>query len=361
MTLKKLILMVSNHLASVTLLICLFTTFSVESQPAAENQLKVKGEITVTKIWDKGPHNAFTDIIHYNGELYITFREAGAHVPKQSRDDGKIRVLRSPDGDEWESFALLELEGYDLRDPKLSITPQGKLMLLFGGSVYQEGKLIRKLNHFSLLDETTSTFSTPEPIKYSPEIDSDHNWLWTITWHNNLAYGVIYRSGEVFLVKSEDGLSYSLITQFDIDHFPNEAKVEFLPDDEMMIVMRRDGQKLKPQERIGLLGKSMPPYSDWKWTDMNIRLGGPHVIQLPNGQWLLGTRAFDNGVSTSLFLMNENGNTEKLVDLPSGGDTSYPGMVICNNKLWVSYYSSHEGKANIYIAQIPMEMVESEF
>ena len=38
--------------------------------------------------------------------------------------------------------------------------------------------------------------------------------------------------------------------------------------------------------------------------------------------------------------------------LPSGGDCSYPGMVEHDELLWLSYYSSHEGKTSIYLAQI---------
>jgi hypothetical protein len=38
--------------------------------------------------------------------------------------------------------------------------------------------------------------------------------------------------------------------------------------------------------------------------------------------------------------------------LPSGGDTSYAGMVIHDGLLWLSYYSSHQGKTSIYLARL---------
>ena len=41
-----------------------------------------------------------------------------------------------------------------------------------------------------------------------------------------------------------------------------------------------------------------------------------------------------------------------LLRLPSGGDTSYPGMVWHNDQLWISYYSSHEEKTSIYLAKV---------
>ena len=37
-----------------------------------------------------------------------------------------------------------------------------------------------------------------------------------------------------------------------------------------------------------------------------------------------------------------------------GGDTSYPGMVWHDGLLWLSYYSSHEGKTAIYLARVKL-------
>ncbi len=43
---------------------------------------------------------------------------------------------------------------------------------------------------------------------------------------------------------------------------------------------------------------------------------------------------------------------EPVLTLPSGGDTSYPGLVWHQNLLWMLYYSSHEGKTSMYLAKI---------
>ncbi len=96
--------------------------------PAAGPEL-----VSVEKIWDRAPHNAFTDLIRWHDRWYCTFREAEAHVG----GDGRIRVLESADGRRWEPVALLAEEGVDLRDPKLSITPDDRLMIVAGGSVYR--------------------------------------------------------------------------------------------------------------------------------------------------------------------------------------------------------------------------------
>ena len=46
------------------------------------------------------------------------------------------------------------------------------------------------------------------------------------------------------------------------------------------------------------------------------------------------------------------GAWQPLLRLPSGRDTSYPGMLIEGDRLWFSYYSGHEGKTSIYLARI---------
>ena len=45
-------------------------------------------------------------------------------------------------------------------------------------------------------------------------------------------------------------------------------------------------------------------------------------------------------------------------ELPSAGDCSYPGLAWHRGCLWMSYYSSHEGKASIYLARIGLNEEE---
>ena len=49
-----------------------------------------------------------------------------------------------------------------------------------------------------------------------------------------------------------------------------------------------------------------------------------------------------------------SGTGAEIVTLPSRGDTSYPGLVFHEGLLWVSYYSSHEGKTSVYLARISL-------
>ena len=44
---------------------------------------------------------------------------------------------------------------------------------------------------------------------------------------------------------------------------------------------------------------------------------------------------------------------KEVMRLPSGGDTGYPGIFSIGGYVWMSYYSSHEGKTSVYYARIP--------
>ena len=88
---------------------------------------------SVRRIWDRSEHNAFTDLIRFGDRSWCTFREAKDH----GGSVGKVRVIVSDDGDEWQSDALIEQRPTDLRDPKLSITPDDRPMSTMGGSVYE--------------------------------------------------------------------------------------------------------------------------------------------------------------------------------------------------------------------------------
>ncbi|MCE5348114.1 MAG: hypothetical protein LLG13_17760 [Bacteroidales bacterium] len=107
-------------------------------------------DFKVEKIWDQAPHNAFTDLIRYKNAFYCIFREGSGHIPGT---DGKIRILKSANGQEWTSVALLEKEGFDLRDPSCSVTSDGNLMVLMGGSVYKQGQLLDRACHVSLIED----------------------------------------------------------------------------------------------------------------------------------------------------------------------------------------------------------------
>ena len=83
------------------------------------------------------------------------------------------------------------------------------------------------------------------------------------------------------------------------------------------------------------------------------------MVRLPDGRLVAAVRLYDGAVRTSLaWVETERGRFTEFLKLPSGGDCSYAGLVWPEELLWVSYYSSHEGKSSIYLAKVDLPTKE---
>ncbi|MEZ5199639.1 MAG: hypothetical protein R2764_25640 [Bacteroidales bacterium] len=327
---------------------------AISSQAVPKGSLN---DIKVKKIWDTAAHNAFTDLIKFNGNYYCSFREGSGHVPGT---DGLVRILKSSDGENWNSVALLEKKGIDLRDPKLSVTPDGRIMVIIGGSVYKDGKILGREPQVSFSDKSGAQFSSPEKVTIDPEIASWGDWIWRVTWYKGTGYGIDYQIGPeerrgptaLYLVKTTDGKTFEKVSKLEVDGFPNESTIRFDKRGTMYVLIRRE-----LEDKIGVWAKSDAPYTGWSFKKLDFRLGGPNFVFLKNEKVVVGTRRHGADVYTGLLIGDKNGDFEEIVHLPSGDDNSYPGIVVEKNRLLVSYYSSHEGKTAIYIADIPLKNI----
>jgi hypothetical protein len=305
--------------------------------------------VSVKKIWSDSPHAAFTDLIRFKSAWFCTFRDSEAHVG----GDGKIRVLVSTDGEQWQLAGLLSEPGVDLRDPKLSITPDGRLMLVLGGSVY-EGKTLKERQPRVAFSKDGRQWSAPQRVMERGD------WLWRVTWHEGRAYGISYATSvaskaggewEVKFVESKDGIDYRVVKDLQVPGRPNEGTVRFLDNGDCVALLRREAG-----DKAAWIGVSRAPFTDWKWQPAGLFIGGPNFIVRPGGSMIASGRQMNpapTGARTFVGRMDTNSVTPQLV-LPSGGDCSYPGLAWHEGMLWMSYYSSHEGKSSIYIAKVKL-------
>jgi hypothetical protein len=299
--------------------------------------------LKVERIWDRSPHNAFTDLIRHKNHWYCAFREGKSHVS----EDGKLRVIRSADGETWESVALMEWEGGDIRDAKLSITSGGMLML--NGAV----RFLQPVdgnNHQSLTwlsadgEHWEGPFADPTGLG---------TWRWSATWHAGWGYSIGYSGKDAAgcLYRTGNGKTWEVLRDSIFpqpETYPNESSLAFDKNDEAYCLLRRD-----KGTGTALLGLSRPPYTEWEWKDLGVRVGGPKIMQLSDGRFVATVRLYEGQVRTSLCLVDPvEGSLTECLKLPSGGDTSYAGMVEHEGILWISYYSSHEEKTAIYLARV---------
>jgi len=301
--------------------------------------------IKTRKVWEKAPHDAFTGLAAFKDRLYICFREGTAH----GSTDGAIRILSSKDGKSWRSVGRFDSPTYDYRDPKLTVSSGGSLMLTAAAANHSRTSLM------------TLVWLSTDGSKWSePAMIGDHDyWLWSVTWHNGVAYGVGYdtslpakkRKG-LRLYKSDNGKQFTAIVPelYNVDE-PDETALAFGQDGTAYAIVRRE---VKGKSTV--LGKAKPPYTDWEWVETGSTfLYSPDAITLTGGRIIVaGRTVFENKFRTGLFELDTL--RMKLFPFswaPSAGESGYPGFALFKGKLWMSYYSSHEdNRTAIYIANM---------
>lgn len=307
------------------------------------------------KLWDGAAHNAFTDLTRHQGRWFCCFREGTTHITF----DGKLRILTSVDGETWSSAALLTgSEGEDLRDPHFTTRPDGKLLLLGG---------VRTID-----GETTNfhsrVWTSPDGLSWDAgtDVDDQQVWLWRTTWRGDTAYSLAYSTeiNDLFvrLYTSRNGTTWSAK---DTIHsgapigpygYPNESDLLFLADGTAVALTRRDsgGQGFPA---TALLSTAPPPYENWTVRDLGVRLGSPRLLALPDGRLLVGARFYTPSRMSLAWLDIASGSVTEAVVLASDTDSAYPGLVVDpghNRVIWVSYYSGHEAKTSVYLAQVKL-------
>jgi hypothetical protein len=309
---------------------------------AAAAALVAPPRVEVRKLWDQAPHNAFTDLVRRRNRFFCAFREGAAHVSP----DGAIRILVSRNGRDWTSAARLRSDSGDLRDPKLSITARGELMLLAAAA------LKPGLGH---RHQSYTWFSPDGLIWNGPFAVGDPDfWLWRAAWHDGACYATAYPTASeapLRLYRSGDGRRFELLDS-DLAHGdrPNECGLGFERDGTLYILVRREAG---PRDALLLSGRA--PYTSFDTKSLGVRIGGPALLRLNDGTWIAGVRLYEPQPRTALLRLDPAAAAlTEWVALPSGGDTSYPGMVEYGGRLWVSYYSSHEGKTAIYLATVDL-------
>lgn len=186
-------------------------------------------------------------------------------------------------------------------------------------------------------------------------VSIEDDWPWRITWHDGVGYtvsrpvnrysrGIIKPTDKhpvsdspITLCKTSDGINYEKLRRLDVDLdlVPSETTLRFRPDGTMLALVRCN----KGNARFG---SSPPPYDRWTWTDLGQKVGGPNMILLPNGRIIYCMREYRPKYPEKCWLGEIiDGKGVRFFPLPSGGDCSYAGMQLYEEKLWISDYSAH--------------------
>lgn len=320
----------------------------LESDPVLyQNVLRVEGLETAA-------HSAFTDMIKWDGKIFLTFREGMNHQPSSPSEYGSIRVLMSETGVHWENVGLITDSDYDLRDPKLSVTPDNRLMILYATINRQLQPADKTINKISFLQKDVGGYSFTPPISvYHQDYRTQSSWLWRVTWEEDRAYGISYSLSDEknflytsYLLISQDGVHYDRITTL-MDHTEqgvSEACIDF-PEKDMMRVVARGGNAGN-----GYIGYSQKPYQEWIWYTMDEMLCGPVVYRLLDGTTLIAARSYVETTPYIALYKLTSENTLICIDRfeHTGDDMGYPSIIEQNGQLLISYYTDFSDYGNPY-------------
>lgn len=296
----------------------------------------------VRKLVADGKHNAFTALIRFNGALWLAFRSGTGHNSPQA----DIVVLRSEDSRDWKEAFRLDAAADD-RDPQFLVV--GKRLFLYDPAVHAKG-----LTTFAVYTEDGKSWSKPEPV-YEPNYI-----LWKPTKHGARYYAAAHKrdntSGgkgrDVHLVVSDDGLKWSKVSTIRAGNWESETTLFFDPKGRAIAFLR---QKYGSPPCSVL--EADAPYTKWTERKPDVTHMSGHSITTIRGVTYFLSRTMDYAAKKSgcAIYTFADGKLTPYCVLPAGGDCAYAEAVELGDDLLVSYYSTHEGATNIYLARVPLK------
>lgn len=316
----------------------------------AQNPIVNGEKISYYKVWDEAPHNAFTSLCYFKNKFFLTFREGSEHASK----DGRIRVIKSNKGYLFEEDTLFRDSSFDLRDPKI-MNYQDSLLYLIYCKADRERRIIQ-----------TALRVSADGVNWSEEIiynEGNKWWLWSLTNYKKRIIFTAYnyfdsRLNRLYELNIEDRNRFLVAKDSLFDqYYPGEASMALSSDGDTAFCAIRTGYNMP-----SVLGYSVKSDSlkKWSWkTDNYFIAGGPLLINLKDIGMLLLTRNEKNQLG--VYSINSKTLSKKLIFvLPSGGDNGYAGYAVVGQKIYFSYYSSHEGnKARIYVAAMELDYLKN--
>jgi acyl-CoA thioesterase-1 len=289
-----------------------------------------------------GRHNAFTALARFRGELWLAFRSAKDH----NSQDGDIVVLRSADdGRDWREATRLNAVPDD-RDPQFLATDD-RLFL------YDAGMTGPELTTYATFTDDGATWSKPQAV-YEPRFI-----VWKPCRHNGRFYAGAHKKDEVSggkgrearLITSTDGLNWTTVSQIRAGNWESETTPFFAADHRATMFMRQKYGS-PPCEVF----EAVPPYATWTRRPAGVPHLSGHSVHTFRGVDYLLSRSMDYAKKQTgtIIYTFAHGELTPYCVLPSGGDCSYAEAVEQGDSMLVSYYSSHEGATNIYLATVPL-------
>jgi hypothetical protein len=291
-----------------------------------------------------GAHNSNTDLTFWRDNFYLCHQTSPYHLGSSR---SRMLLWRSPDARKWELVREFKADDGEYRDPTF-----GQI----GDELFIYFLPNRERNPEPFTTAWTASsdgtdwspvveVNTPGWLYWRPKTLDNETWYVTAYWHEH---------GRSQLLKSTDGRFWETVSYIWEGERNDETDFEFMADRRIISTARLEGEGTWRGDRNGstLISVSSPPYTEWSHAKSKVtRLDGPCLFPYNGRVYAVGRyqasfapRYVEQGglfarKRTSLFLV-EPARLVRLTDLPSAGDTSYAGVAIRGEEMYVSYYTS---------------------
>lgn len=327
-------------------------------------------------IWEAGrvPENRslrleFPSLARFHDHWYCAFREATSHYECRG---SRIRLIRSADGELWETAALFDCPTGDIREMRLSLSPQG---ILTANCTFVYLAELAPLKTIDGVERAmlSVTWLSDDGLRWDGPFECPsgvNTYRWDTAWHAGFAYSVGYGGKDDFgtLYRTRDGKRWDVVVE---NFFPErrgtEGSLAFSPDGAACCLLRGAGGGPAG------LGTARPPYRDWEWKELDVHwdgdgiirplyevtnsdLAGPTLITLRDGRLLGACYVYsldDRQEGVTLFLVHpREAVLERVLTVAGGG--SYPGLVECDGRIWFTCGSRVDTRFGIFMGSVPL-------
>jgi hypothetical protein len=244
-------------------------------------------------------------------------------------------------------LAEFGVPGEDIRDPKLAVIAGRLFMYVLKNTTFEA-------EPYATAFTSTSDGVDWAPIRnieptgwlfWRPKTPDGRTWYMPAYWHEH---------GKSILLKSADGEHWTEVSYIYEGDRNDETAIEFLSDGHLIATARLEvsDSVFGHRDACSLIAVAAPPYEDWTYTRSQVtRLDGPALFSYDGRVYAVGRHNPDAprllnhfgsilGRKRTAMYTVEPDRLIHLSDLPSAGDTSYAGVVIRGDQLYVSYYTS---------------------
>ncbi len=300
----------------------------------------------IRRVFHNGEHNAFTDLVRFGEVYYLTFRSCpDGHMVHPT---ASIIVLASDDLQSWRQVHRFRVPKRDTRDPHFLVFKDR--LFVYTGTWYRgettlptaEYDLNKHLGYACYSDDG-QTWHGPRMLE-----GTFGHYIWRANTFGDNAYLCGRRKIEFAvaprgegpgvqsaMLESDDGLIWHTRAIFQEER-GDETAFQFEPDGRIVAIGRCGSDPAQ-------LLESAPPYTEWRRRNLDQYVGGPLLVRWGD-RYVVGGRKStkDRGSKTAMHWLVD-GKLHEFAELPSGGDTSYPGFVeLDSQRAAMSWYSSHE-------------------